>query len=225
MSQTADRFVWCAILNVSELHSISITADVRTLLERMWYYCCCFWVFLGNVICDRDMNMIVFMYNYDHDDALRLSAVNCPQVYSDFLQHCFHFLRYYSRCFVFFLGITWFCVFLEYSELIMFTSHIMLKVFHCWYFHTHINIRWGYEKDILTVASLTRSMSVDILQLLYNIVWKNAFEDACCRWMTLKVAEGHRYISSGKDGEEEGRDRPAHFLAASAAYAHCATLC
>jgi len=43
--------------------------------------------------------------------------------------------------------------------------------------------------------------------------------------MTLKVAEGHRYISSGKDGEEEGRDRPAHFLAASAAYAHCATLC
>jgi len=45
----------------------------------------------------------------------------------------------------------------------MFTSHIMLKVFRCWYFHTHINIRWGYEKDILTVASLTRSMSVDIL--------------------------------------------------------------
>ena len=101
MSQTADRFVWCAILNISELHSISITADVRTLLEPMWYCCCC-WVFLGNVICDRNMNMIVFMYNYDHDDALRLSAVNCPRVYSDFLQHCFHFLRYYSRCFVFF---------------------------------------------------------------------------------------------------------------------------
>ena len=88
----------------------------------------------------------------------------------------------------FFLGITWFCVFLEYSELIMFTSHIMLKVFRCWYFHTHINIRWGYEKDILTVASLTRSMSVDILQLLYNIVWKNAFEDACSRWMTFRAA-------------------------------------
>ena len=43
--------------------------------------------------------------------------------------------------------------------------------------------------------------------------------------MTLKVAEGHRYISSGKDGEEEGRDRSAHFLVASAAYAYCATLC
>jgi len=29
----------------------------------------------------------------------------------------------------------------------------------------------------------------------------------------------------GKDGEGEGRDRPAQFLVASAAYAHCATLC